>query len=145
MNATTNDLKNIPTTLKPELAFEWVKYKKNNLNESLGSKISALNSQKADKIPEKPVVKKVQKEAFLRETFNNDPVKERIYLWYSAIQDKQEMSLDEFSKTIQMPDLMETEEFLFRHPPLKYGYIWRGKVLKFDQETKEKLRKELEE
>ena len=144
MNSIDNDQKNTSTTLKPELAFEWVKYKKETQSESLVSKISAITTQKVDKKPEEPVIQEVEQESFTKETFKNDPVKERMYLWYSAIPGKIEMSLEEFSKIIQMPDLMETEEFLFRNPPLKYGYLWRGKVLKFDDETKEKLRKFLE-
>ncbi len=144
MNSINNEQKTTSTVLKPELAFEWIKYKKDISKESLGSKISALNNTKVEKTSEQLVVDEVQEVPFSRETFKNDPVKERIYLWYSSIKDKQEMSMDEFSKTIQMPDLIETEEFLFRHPPLRYGYIWRGKVLKFDLETKERLRKELE-
>lgn len=140
MNSIDNDQKNTTTTLKPELAFEWVKYKKVNHSESLVSKLSAITTQKIDKRPEDPVVQEVEQDTFTKETFKNDPVKERMYLWYAAIPGKIEMSLEEFSKIIQMPDLMETEEFLFRNPPLKYGYLWRGKVLKFDDETKEKLR-----
>ena len=47
--------------------------------------------------------------------------------------------MEEFSKEVQIPDLMELEEFLFRHPSLRFSYTWRGKNLKFTDESVSKL------
>ena len=145
MSTPDNNKDDQHTELKPELSFEWIKYKKKEPEKTLDTLVSVAQRQEQKNVP-KEEPEQTQKEGkFSLEMFKNDPVKERIYLWYAAIESKPEMTMDEFSKVIQMPDLIETEEFLFRHPPLKFGYLWRGKNLKFDKETQEKLAELLEE
>ena len=145
MNSSDNDADNQHRELKPELSFEWVKYKKVTPEKKLDTIVSNIQRQEQKKTIKKESEQPKTDEKFSKEMFKDDPMKERIYLWYAAIDTKQEMTLEEFSHIIQMQDLIETEEFLFRHPPLKYAYIWRGKNLKFDNETQEKLAELLEE
>lgn len=134
---------NTNTILKPELAFSWVKYiQKEAENEvyQTDKADSLFSEEKTVKISESTTTKST---LFRREQFKNQPIKEKLFLWYQAIFTKKEMSIEEFSTTIEMKGIMETEEFLFRHAPLKYAYIWRGKNLKFDAETIQKLEEEL--
>jgi hypothetical protein len=145
--------------LKPELAFEWIKYKKNTPPETTNFEVLENNQthvkEKNKSISDDDITKEIPtqefkenipvKIQFSKEKYKNDPQKERLYLWYEKLFIQQEMTLEDFSKVIQMPDLMETEEFLFRFAPLRYSYSWRGKILKFSNETILKLQELLQE
>ena len=145
MNSKQKNKNNSGQPLKPELAFEWIKYKKSTHEKSFIKE--AVNHRASEKVQDQSHKNKIspQPVTFSKESFKGDPSKERLYLWYSAILETKEMTMDDFSKIIQMPDLIETEEFLFRHPPLRFSYLWRGKALKFSDETITKLQEVLKE
>lgn len=143
MSIEENQDNNSEIILKPELAFDWIKYKKTtspptanhftNIDSPLPSEIESF--EKSSEL--------VKNEGLTRQSFKDDSVLERLYLWYEALFKNLEMTLEEFSKVIEVADQTETEEFLFRHAPLKYGYLWRGKTLKFSEDTIKKLEEEL--
>ncbi len=145
MASSDNNENNPNFVLKPELSFEWIKYKKEKPEPSLTSKITQAHLVKPEPVVEKDSSKTVEDDSLTQEMFKNDPEKERIYLWYAALFNQLEMTMEDFSKIIHMQDLIETEEFLFRHPPLKFGYLWRGKNLKFSEDCITRLRQVLQD
>ena len=172
MNSPDTEENNTNLILKPELAFEWIKYKKEKPETSLTSKLTQIHSAKSESLAEIPIIKartngdnnqsviiESEQKENLNETsvkegpdeslnldiFKNDPEKERLFLWYRALFDNKEMTIEEFSGIIHIPDVIETEEFLYRHPQLKFNYTWRGKNIKFSEQTIKKLYQELKE
>lgn len=143
MNAEDKQGNTSEYTLKPELSFEWIKYKQ------IGSVQRAFDELKSSSnVNDSPKVEKIKSEfprdeSIVAENFKDDPIKERMFLWYKALFETKEMTLEQFSAIIQINDEMETEDFLFRHAPLKYSYLWRGKNLTFSDDTISKLEKEL--
>lgn len=144
--------------LKPELSFPWIKYKKSEPEQESSEADNTPNTYESIKteltndtvVKEKDQTKQEQSElqkdsSLTRVKFKADPVKEKLFLWYNELFKSKEMTLEQFSKVIETEGQSETEDFLFRHAPLKYSYLWRGKDLKFSDETIAKLEKELKE
>lgn len=145
MASSDNNENNGNFILKPELSFEWIKYKKEKTDLTLTNKITQAYQTKPEAAVEEKNSSVTRDNSINEEMFKDDPEKERIYLWYNALFKGLEMTMEEFSKIIHIPDLIETEEFLFRHPPLRFGYLWRGKNLKFSEDTISKLQQTLQE
>ena len=157
MSMNTSNDNNSDPILKPELAFDWIKYKKEpfvikSTVDAIAQFVSDKKHQTKQVQQQEPSLKDIQQEPdkkieqdplvglnLRKDDFKNDAAKERIFLWIEKISTQKDLSMEELSKAINIPDLMELEEFLFRHPPLKYGYQWRGKNLKFTDESINKL------
>ena len=132
MNIQSNENHDINSdlTLKPELSFDWIKYKKTQSDKKttfddiakfvhekkLQSKQSEIQERHQDKIIEKQFTSEPQVSKatsiiqFGRDEFKNDPKKDRIRLWCEKIVSQKELTMEELSEAINIPDLIELEE-----------------------------------